>query len=595
MAQFAGQIYIRPQVVSNVDDSRLVGPNDANAINLAIIGVATGGKPSVPLTFTTARDARSLLRSGELLDAIERAYAPGSNAAGAYQITAVRIGTATQGTLSLKDASAAAVITLTSTDYGSHNNLLAVAIAPGTISGSKITISKVGTGIGDDINFTSDNVGRNAIEIRYGADFTGTAITGAAGTAGTATVAYTTGGSPTATLTTTITGATTDNLNIDLYQYTTLQQVADQINAQGHYTAAVVGPDPNASSRGLDALTTASIFGANLTLTANLQAQLDYFNTLSDLLTATKVAGAAAPAANMPKTYFSGGSDGSAPVNTDWQNAFDVLQSQDVQIIVPISGDATIHAMANTHCQTMSSPQYKRERIAIVGGVAGESVTQVQARAVNLNSDRCQLVYPGLLDMATDNSGTVVTIPPYLVAAQKAGLTSALAIGTSATNKTIGARGLEIILKPSDIDNLVDSGVTVIENRTSPQPGYRIVQDLLSWQTDKRYTRREFSTKMALDEVARELRATLESRIGSTNGPALVAAVRSDLTSTLNRLAQIGILVGGASVPAYDNLTITATGDQLRADVQVSIAVPANFFFITVFPTVFSTPLPASS
>lgn len=595
MAQFAGQVFIRPQVVSNVDDSRLVGPNDANAINIGIVGIAEGGQPQTPLTFTSARDARLLLRSGELLDAIERAYAPGSNMAGAYRVVAVRIGSATRATLTLNNASAQGVITLTAADYGVHTNQLSVAIAPGTTSGSKITVQKSGTSTIDPIDDVTDNVGRAAIELRYGAGFDGTAIAGATGTAGTVSVTYTSGATPTAVLATTITGGTSDNLNLDLYQYTTLQQVVDAINAQGHYTAAVIGPDANADSKTLDSVTSASIFGANLNLRSDLQAQVDFFNSLSDLFSAAKVAGAGAPAANMPKTYFAGGSDGTTPVNTDWQNGFDALQGQDVQLVVPVTGDATIHAMANSHCQTMSSAQYRRERVAIVGGVAGESVSQAQTRAVNLNSDRCQLVYPGVLDYATDGSGTLVTVPPYLVAAQKAGLSSALAISTSATNKPLGAHGLEIALKPSDLDNLVDSGVTVIENRTAPQPGFRIVQDLLTWQADKRYTRREFSTKMALDEVARRLRATLEDRIGQTNGPVLVTAVRSDLTTTLDRLAQQGILVGGANVPAYSNLTVDASGDQVRAAVQVSIAVPANFFFISIFPTVFSTPLPASS
>lgn len=596
MAQFAGQVYIRPQVVSNIDDSRLVGPNDANAINLGIIGISTGGQPNVPLTFTSARDARLTLRDGELLQAVERAYAPGANSTGAYRVVALRVGSATQATLTLNNASAQGVIALTSADWGAHNNGISVTIAPGTNAGtSKITVQKSGTATIDPIDVVKDNIGVQAIELRYGAGFTGTAITGATGTAATVSITYTTGASPTAVLTTTVTGATTDNLNIDLYKYTTLQQVVDFINAQGHYTAAVTGPNPTADSKTLDGVTTASIFGSNYFATANLQAQLDFFNTLTDILTAAKVAGASSPAANMPQTYFAAGSDGTAPATTDWQNAFDALQNQDVQLIVPVTGDATIHAMANTHCQTMSSPQYKRERVAIVGGVAGESVTQAQTRAVNLNSDRCQLIYPGLLDYATDQSGTVVTIPPYIVAAQKAGLSSALPIGTSGTNHPIGARGLEISLKPSDLDNLVASGVTVIENRTAPQPGFRIVQDLLTWQSDQRYTRREFSTKLALDEVARELRSTLQSRIGQTNGPVLVAACRSDLSTTLDHLAQQGILVGGANVPAYANLTVEASGDQVRAAVQVSIAVPANFFFITIFPTVFSTPIPAAS
>jgi hypothetical protein len=251
-----------------------------------------------------------------------------------------------------------------------------------------------------------------------------------------------------------------------------------------------------------------------------------------------------------------------------------------------------LHAMANTHCQAMSSPQYKRERVCIVGGVAGETVTQAKTRAQNLNSDRAQLVYPGLLDYSSDGLGTQVSIAPYLVAAQKAGISASLPIANSATNKSIGARGVELILKPSEIDDLVYNGVTIIEN--VPQRGFRIVQDILTWQADQRYTRREFSTKMALDIVARTLRAALEVRIGSVNGPGLENIARSDVSSTLDRLAQQNVLVGGPNNPPYSNLDVSVSGDQVRVSVQVSIAVPANFFFISIFPTVFSSPLPAA-
>jgi hypothetical protein len=593
MAQFQGQTYIRPQVVSVVDDSRLVGPNDATGVNLAIVGVATGGVPTSALTFTSARDARRVLRGGELLDAVERAYAPGSNIAGAYRIVAVRVNAATRATLTLNDASAASAVVLTSQDYGLHTNQMSVGIAAGTTSGTKITVQKAGTATIPPVLVIQDNVGRAAIQIRYGADFTGTAISGVTGTAAVLNVTYTAGATPTALLTTTITGQVPDNLSLDLYTYSTLQQVVDQINAQGHYTAAVVGPDSTASSLTLDSVSGMTIFGANGTLRADLQAQLDFFNTLGELITAAKGTNATKPATTTPTKYFAGGSEGATPSNSSWQSAFDVLQSQDIQLVVPVTGDATLHAMANTHCQMMSSAQYKRERVCIVGGPAGETVTQAKTRAQNLNSDRAQLIYPGLLDYSTDGLGTQVSIPPYLVAAQKAGITAALAVANSATNKSIGARGVELILKPSEIDDLVYNGVTVVEN--VPQRGFRIVQDILTWQADQRYTRREFSTKLALDVVARTLRAALETRIGSVNGPGLQNIVRGDVSAVLDRLAQMNILVGGPSNPAYSNLDVGVTGDQVRVSVQVSIAVPANFFFISIFPTVFSSPLPAAS
>lgn len=577
MPTFNGQIFVRPTVATFVDDSRLVGPNAASGLTIGMLGSALGGKPQTALSFTSAREARRVLRGGELLEAIERAYGPGVNVAGAYRIVAVRINAALRSGLVLESSGAVDVITLTSVDYGAHTNQISVTIANGTTSGKKITVQKTG-----DINAPSslviqDNVGRLGISVLY---------TGA-GSAATMTITPT-GGTP--TITSTCTGATPDNLALDLTQLQTLQAVVDAINAKGNYTASVTGPDAKASSLDLDSATAVDIKTGAYAARMDLKAQLDFFNSLSDLVTATKVSGAAVPAGNLVQTFLSGGSEGSAPSNTDWQNGFDVLQTEELQIVVPVTGDAAIHAFANTHCQTMSAAAFKRERIAIVGGASGETVTQVKNRVVALNSDRTQLVWPGLVDTKSDGSGTLVTVPPYMVAAQKAGLTAALGIPNSATNRFIGARGVEVVVTPSQIDDLVVAGVCVVE--LVPNRGYRIVKDITSWQADTRYSRTEVSTRMALDFVAIQMRAALEPLVGLVNGPGMEARVTANIFATLNELTSRGVLVGGPTVPSFDNLTVVVNGDEVQVSVQVAIAVPANFFGVTIFPTVFSSPLP---
>lgn len=591
MPQFYGQNYIRPQVVSIVDDTRLAGPNDINTINIAVLGVATGGAPMTALTFTSAREARRVLRSGELLDAIERAYAPGPNQAGAYRVTAIRVNAATRATATLQTATQTNAIVLTSVDYGLHTNQISVAVAAGTTAGTKITVQKAASSIAPAILVVGDNIYRSGIKVRYGADFDGNAIAGATGSAATLTVAYT--GTPTALLTTSVTGATGDNLSIDLLTYTSLQQVVDQINATGKYTAAVVGPDPNAAATTIDAVSTASCYGTNLTTTANLQAQIDFFNSLSDVVSAAAATNAHTPADVVAQTFLAGGGEGTVPPsNGSWQSAFDILQTEDVQLVVPVSGDAAIHAMAAAHCASMSNAQNKAERVAILGGVLGESVTQVKTRATTLNSDRAQIVWPGGTDLDPLGTGTTKNIAPYLLAAQKAGITAGLPSGRAATYQNIGITGLETKLTTSQVEDLLIAGVCPFEAK--PRGGFRVVQDITTWQADTRFSRRELSTRLALDIVSRTLRAALEPFIGSVNGPYLQAEVASDIAATLEVLTKRGVLVGGPGNPAYTNLTITVRGDIVEVAVQVSIAVPANYFFLTIFPTVFNSALAVS-
>ncbi len=589
MAQFNGQAFVRPQVVSFVDDSRLVGPNDASTINLGVLGISTGGQPNTGLIFTSARDARRILRGGELLDAIERAYGPGANTAGAYRVVAVRVNPATQSTFTLVDASAGNAIVLTSTDWGAHTAQIGVRIdeasinipTPTIATVKKITVTKQATTGTLATNTSQDNVGRASITVQY---------TGS-GTTATMTV------TPGVTITTAIGVVTADAISFDLTlpQYATMRGVVDAFNATGKYVASVAGPSETASSAQIDAASAVAIKAAPITFRADLQAQIDFFNSqVSDILVATKASGATKPAAQLTTPILLAGGGEGTTTNTNWQNALDVLATQDVQLVVPVTGDGTLHAMVNTHCQTMSGSQYKRERVCILGGVAGESVTQAKNRASALISDRAQLVWPGVKDYSTDGLGTVVTIPPYMVAAQKAGLSASLPIATSATNRFIGARGLEIdSVIPAQIDELVSLGVTVIER--ADNRGFRIVKDVTTWQADQKYSRVEMSTRLALDYTSRVCRTVLEPLIGATNGPGLQVVARTNMTAALNDLTARGVLIGGPNVPSFTNLTISVLGDRVEVSVQVAIAVPANFIFLTIFPTVFSTPLPAAS
>ena len=584
---FDGQSFIRPQVVSRIDDSRLVGPNQSSAISLAILGIGLGGQPNTALEFTSARDARRTLRGGELLTAVERAYGPGANLQGAYRILAVRVNPATQSTLNLVDASAGQAIVLTSVDWGSHTAQIGVKIEEASINvptptiatAKKITVFKQGTASTPYTEVVRDNVNRPALTVLY---------TGA-GTTCTLTIVP---GTSVAT-TSDVTGDQI-SLNLTLPQYSTLAAVRDAFNTfggGGKYTCSVAGPNELASSATIDSVTAQTIKTVAYTTRADLAAQLDFFNSeAADLVVATKGSAGTKPAAQLTTPLFlSGGGEGST-TNTNWQSALDTLASEDVQIVVPVTGDATLHAMVNTHCQTLSSSQYKRERVAIVGGVAGENVTQAKNRATALSSDRVQLVYPGLTDYATDNSGALVTVPPYLVAAQKAGINAALGYANSATHSTLGGRGVELVATPSQLDDLTYYGTCAIEKVNNR--GFQIVQDITTWQTDQKFTRRELSTRMAIDFVARTLRDTLDTYIGQTNGPGLSAAIQADMVTALNQLTAQGILVGGASTPSYSGLTVSAVGDRVEVSLQVSVAVPANFFFITIYPTVFSSPLP---
>lgn len=172
---------------------------------------------------------------------------------------------------------------------------------------------------------------------------------------------------------------------------------------------------------------------------ADLQAAVDWLNGAGEgYIEATRATDAGTPPANIPFTFLAGAVTGVA-TNTDWADAFDVLQAIDVQWVSSISGEASIRAMCDTHVQ-FCSKQLRRERRAITGTGLNTTDAEAIAAAKELNSDRTSLVHIGYYDY--DDAGELVLYPPYMMAALIAGAFSGVSPGTPLTNKVVSVRGL---------------------------------------------------------------------------------------------------------------------------------------------------------
>lgn len=555
---FNGRLLVSPTTASAIDDSAMANRGLSVGNNLAIIGASTGGKPNTPLTFGSPPEAIAALRSGELLDAVVKAFDPSSQTGGPATVTAIRVNPATQSTLALLDGSAAQVIQLSSTDYGLYTGQIAVKIEAGSTAGKKLT-----TQLGNAY-YTADNVYRNAFKVRYtGAQATATMSVGGA------------------TLTLQSPSGTTV-ATLDLNQYPTIQQLVDRINVVPGFGASVLdGNGAKPALNGLDYVTAQDVKTADYTATATLQAIVDWFNSSADpLVTATRAANAGTLPANINFTYLSGGSDG-VITNTEWSNAFTTLQGVDVQWLTPLSSNAAIRAMADAHCVYMSNVA-KMERRSITGGAAGTTDSVAMDDAKSLNSDRTSYVHIGYYDY--DSNGNLALRPPYMTAALIAAAFCGASPGTPLTNKTIKARGLERNLRnPTDTDALIKAGVLCVENTPT---GYKVVQSISTWLANTNYNRVEQSTGVAVDFVMRNVRNALDVLRGEKGTPLLLSRAVSITQSTLAELARAepagpGVLAGDAANPAFKNITAKLVGDRLDVEFQCSPVIPANYVLVT--------------
>lgn len=563
---FDGQQIVSPAVRSKVNDSAMYNPNPNVGNILALIGTSVAGAPNTPLRFGNPEDARAALVSGELLDAVVRAFDPSADVgAGPATIIAVRVNPAVRSTLDLLNAGATAVINLASTDYGLLTNQIKVKVEAGTTRGFKVT-TQYGTAA-----YVGDDIYRGPFKIRYS------------------------GGQATARVIVTGSTLTLEAPNstpvavIDLATYKTVQMLVDRINAVAGFAASVLeGGGAFPTLQALDGVTGQDVKTADYVMLANLQAVVDWFNTSAEgLITATRASGATAVPVVSAFTYLAGGSDGTT-TNTNYQNALTVLQTEDVQWITPCTSDPSIHAMVDAHVAYMSSIALK-ERRAIVGAPLATTDIAAIALAKAINSDRTSLVHIGGYDY--DASGTLVLYPPYIVAAMVAGGFAGLDPGESMTNKSLKLRGVERkIRNPTDTDPLILGGVIPIEAATD---GYRVVQAISTWLTNDNFNRVEVAAGASLDFTARAMRDAVKSLKGAKGSPQTLGEAKSRTVTCLSLLAQPspvgpGVLVGDADNPAFKNVVCTLVGDRISIRAEVRIGITINYVTIEIFAVPYS-------
>jgi len=277
--------------------------------------------------------------------------------------------------------------------------------------------------------------------------------------------------------------------------------------------------------------------------------------------------------------YGFSGAVQSAVTAYHWDYALTQLESAEtVEIICPMTSNQVIQSAVLEHCKNMALPTGKKERFAVFGGPAGQSVTSAKTLASSFNDKRAVVVWPGIKDY--DNDGNLVTWAPTYLAPYIAGLLySQPDPSIPLTNKTINVLALETIAKPADIDDLVSNGVLAIKYEASR--GFVISQSLTTWTGDTRYVRREISTMRCADIVMKNVRNSVRNLVGSRLDGALIQEISRRVNTTLIYATDAGLIVGNASNPSYKNLDVRTVGDAIYVDFSISPAIPANYLLIT--------------
>lgn len=580
---FNGDVLTIPGAYSAIDVSNLQVKSDGDgAKTIALIGECTGGEPQVVQFFNEPTVARKILKSGELLKACEKAWNPVSGSkegvpiGGANIIAVIRSNAATKSFLEIDPEGVTnpteKQIVFQSKDWG-KDTAHQVKISNGTIEGTKnITIYDQT----NDVYEHWDNVGR-----MFSIGYTGTKAY--------AEVNVYKDSNGIMYLQTKIgddeASAVEDiNITLDPIKYKNLRVLISDLQSYENYNViAATRYNMRLKVNELDIITKKNIKAMALVPTANITAT--FADTASTLALNSRlievksynkeIGNKTIPNTNGAFLFLTGGTEGSSPAS--WIKFFDMLSNYDIQYIVPLVGDISIHAELMEHVMAMSGTMGK-ERRGIVGGNVSETINESIQRARDLNHARMQVVHGGFYDVNSSNE--LELYPPYILAAQHAGRAAFLPDGEPATHDIYRMSAPEYQLEATEITALLQSGVLAFEfviGQTGISQSYvRLVQDLTTDLINQDVVHVERATGQLADSINKEIRRGLDSLLTGKR------TSLTDLTSAKNRV--ISILQErqrNGYIIAYKDVYVSKTGTITTVDYGVAAAEPNNFTLIT--------------
>lgn len=184
----------------------------------------------------------------------------------------------------------------------------------------------------------------------------------------------------------------------------------------------------------------------------------------------------------------------------------------------------------------------RKERIAVMGGEAGETVAELTARAKALNCERVVLVAPGGALCAAAVAGAIA-----------GNADPALPLGGA---QLYGLPGLESGYDDGDIDLLVRGGVTPLGSLAGERYVVRAVTTRTATGGAQDATWRELSTILVVDEVIPGIRRALRARFSRAKNTAQTrGAIRAQTVLELEKR------VNGEIIDSYEDVTVTPSED----------------------------------
>ena len=309
------------------------------------------------------------------------------------------------------------------------------------------------------------------------------------------------------------------------------------------------------SSYETSSLTAASMGGGKVAVVAdagNLENGRDFYQWTSYSKAAADVGECALSRLTQLAIRNGAGTVYGIPVKKeDYETAFKVTAAiEDVSVVVCDSDNVEVQQDLREMVKTCSAA--RNERIAVVGGKAGEKAEELVARARELNHERVVLVAPGGVDAGGKAVGGAMCAAA--VAGAIAGNTDpALPLGGA---QLYGLTGLEESYDDGDINLLVQGGVTPLETLAGACYVVRGMTTKTRTGNVDDATWRELTTILVVDEVIPGLRNALRAKFSRVkNTEQTRGAIRSQTVMELEKRVSREI------IDSYEDVTVSALED----------------------------------
>jgi len=388
------------------------------------------------------------------------------------------------------------------------------------------------------------------------------------------------------TLSTTVTGATGENLAISLSDPATdtLGKIVAFIASQSTHYTCMLGPnaDPEALAPALFSNVTQDIRTTAYSLqakpgamddvsTAGLGSIVFALNTRTSRLgTVTRVPTAVTVPANIAQTFFTGGTN-PVPTMQDWFDALAVIEQEDLvgAMVFPVTTDPVLQDALNAWAREQYVNSGKQFR-PFLAPPDYTDADDAKSLALGLNNTFTELMFQPVVA-----ASGVTEQPPLYPAAMYCGIAAGALPTVSATRVTLRCRALPSRAKyaKAQREDLLANGVCVLEEVRGV--GVRIALAVTTSLSPDRIDRM-LSESMARDVIDQRIRAYVEPLIPRWAQWDLMPTVKGAVFNALSSLETEGVISKGMDqhgkiLPAWQPIQVSIQGGVCKIVVHVFI------------------------